>query len=237
MFYRNPDCRSTVEAKKCWTCKGNGVTLGAFHFPCVYYRSDPYREPFGDSFGAERVGFSVFRYQWAVMPLLDRRIQHIWVHVVQIGGVLTVFLRSKSINILVRYGCFGLALLWYMGSAGAVTQGTESETKKANCKNYEIVSLGQQQRNLKLKCGYFGAMWQSNAGSHYKWCYASPLESSKNVLADEQIKLRKEMLASCAKKESVKTICKRYARAVVTAIKQNRKRRMFFVVVLHGAHG
>ncbi|MBU51880.1 MAG: hypothetical protein CL920_24585 [Deltaproteobacteria bacterium] len=136
-----------------------------------------------------------------------------------------MFLRSKSINILVRYGCFGLALLWYMGSAGAVTQGTESETKKANCKNYEIVSLGQQQRNLKLKCGYFGAMWHSNAGSHYKWCYASPLESSKNVLADEQIKLRKEMLASCAKKESVKTICKRYARAVVTAIKQNRKRR------------
>jgi hypothetical protein len=40
----------------------------------------------------------------------------------------------------------------------------------ANCDWYVKTALEQQQRNLKLKCGFTGAEWSVDKGAHATWC-------------------------------------------------------------------
>jgi hypothetical protein len=40
----------------------------------------------------------------------------------------------------------------------------------ANCDWYVKTALEQQQRNLKLKCGFAGAEWSIDKGAHAAWC-------------------------------------------------------------------
>jgi hypothetical protein len=40
----------------------------------------------------------------------------------------------------------------------------------ANCDWYVKTALEQQQRNLKLKCGFSGAEWSVNKDAHATWC-------------------------------------------------------------------
>ena len=40
----------------------------------------------------------------------------------------------------------------------------------ANCDWYVKTALEQQQRNLKLKCGFSGAEWSVDKSAHSTWC-------------------------------------------------------------------
>jgi len=40
----------------------------------------------------------------------------------------------------------------------------------ANCDWYVKTALEQQQRNLKLKCGFSGAEWSVDKAAHGTWC-------------------------------------------------------------------
>jgi hypothetical protein len=40
----------------------------------------------------------------------------------------------------------------------------------ANCDWYVKTSLEQQQRNLKLKCGFSGTEWSADKAAHERWC-------------------------------------------------------------------
>jgi hypothetical protein len=40
----------------------------------------------------------------------------------------------------------------------------------ANCDWYVKTALEQQQRNLKMKCGFAGAEWSVDKGAHAAWC-------------------------------------------------------------------
>ena len=40
----------------------------------------------------------------------------------------------------------------------------------ANCNWYVKTALEQQQRNLKMKCGFAGPEWSADKGAHAAWC-------------------------------------------------------------------
>ena len=40
----------------------------------------------------------------------------------------------------------------------------------ANCDWYVKTALEQQQRNLKLKCGFSGSEWSADKSAHASWC-------------------------------------------------------------------
>lgn len=40
----------------------------------------------------------------------------------------------------------------------------------ANCDWYVKTALEQQQRNLKMKCGFTGAEWSIDKAAHDAWC-------------------------------------------------------------------
>jgi hypothetical protein len=65
----------------------------------------------------------------------------------------------------------------------------------ANCDWYVKTALEQQQRNLKLKCGFAGAEWSGDKGAHAAWC-ASVGPDVSNASAQK----REAALTQCAAK-------------------------------------
>jgi len=65
----------------------------------------------------------------------------------------------------------------------------------ANCDWYVKTSLEQQQRNLKLKCGFAGAEWSVDKSAHTAWC-ASVSPDTSRAAAQK----REAELATCAAK-------------------------------------
>jgi hypothetical protein len=59
-------------------------------------------------------------------------------------------------------------LLPVLATFGALALG--ANTASANCDWYVKTALEQQQRNLKLKCGFAGAEWSVDKGAHATWC-------------------------------------------------------------------
>ncbi len=49
----------------------------------------------------------------------------------------------------------------------------------ANCDWYVKTALEQQQRNLKLKCGFSGPEWSVDKGAHAAWCASVGPDVSK----------------------------------------------------------
>jgi hypothetical protein len=57
--------------------------------------------------------------------------------------------------------------------SGAVALGALAllpATASANCDWYVKTALEQQQRNLKMKCGFTGAEWSIDKAAHNAWC-------------------------------------------------------------------
>lgn len=65
----------------------------------------------------------------------------------------------------------------------------------ANCDWYVKTSLEQQQRNLKLKCGFSGAEWSADKGAHATWCASVSPDTSRSTAQK-----REGDLAKCSAK-------------------------------------
>jgi len=81
----------------------------------------------------------------------------------------------------------GLALLGAIAGA--------SSPASANCDWYVKTSLEQQQRNLKLKCGFSGPEWSVDKGAHAAWCATVSPDTSR-----ASAQKREADLAKCAAK-------------------------------------
>jgi len=60
------------------------------------------------------------------------------------------------------------AALPVLACAGALA--LQPAAAQANCDWYVKTSLEQQQRNLKLKCGFTGKQWSTDKATHQSWC-------------------------------------------------------------------
>jgi hypothetical protein len=76
---------------------------------------------------------------------------------------------------------------------GAVT--LSAAPALANCDWYVKTALEQQQRNLKLKCGFSGAEWSVDKSAHAAWCASVGPDTSK-----ASAQKREAELATCAAK-------------------------------------
>ncbi len=65
----------------------------------------------------------------------------------------------------------------------------------ANCDWYVKTSLEQEQRNLKLKCGFSGAEWSADKAVHAAWCASVSPDTSKSTAQK-----READLAQCSAK-------------------------------------
>ncbi|HWK37955.1 MAG TPA: hypothetical protein VNR88_03485 [Hyphomicrobium sp.] len=65
----------------------------------------------------------------------------------------------------------------------------------ASCDWYVKTSLEQQQRNLKLKCGFGGAEWSADKAAHTAWCASVSPDTSRSTAQK-----READLAACAAK-------------------------------------
>jgi len=65
----------------------------------------------------------------------------------------------------------------------------------ASCDWYVKTSLEQQQRNLKLKCGFAGAEWSVDKAAHSAWCASVSPDTSRTAAQK-----REAELATCAAK-------------------------------------
>jgi hypothetical protein len=81
---------------------------------------------------------------------------------------------------------------------GLVTLGAlalSATAASANCDWYVKTALEQQQRNLKLKCGFAGAEWSGDKGAHAAWCASVGPDVSK-----ASAQRREAALTQCAAK-------------------------------------
>jgi len=61
----------------------------------------------------------------------------------------------------------------------------------ASCDWYVKTALEQQQRNLKLKCGFSGAEWSLDKASHTTWCSSVSPETSRTTAQKREADLTK----------------------------------------------
>jgi hypothetical protein len=61
----------------------------------------------------------------------------------------------------------------------------------ANCDWYVKTALEQQQRNVKLKCGFSGAEWSIDKGAHAAWCASVGPDTSRATAQKREADLAK----------------------------------------------
>ncbi|WP_072372398.1 hypothetical protein [Hyphomicrobium sp. NDB2Meth4] len=61
----------------------------------------------------------------------------------------------------------------------------------ANCDWYVRTALEQQQRNLKLKCGFSGPEWTIDKGAHAAWCASVSPDASRASAQKREAELGK----------------------------------------------
>lgn len=60
----------------------------------------------------------------------------------------------------------------------------------ANCDWYVKTALEQQQRNLKLKCGFSGAEWSVDKAAHATWCASVGPDVSRTTAQKREAALK-----------------------------------------------
>lgn len=79
-----------------------------------------------------------------------------------------------------------LTLLALVGAVAAT-----SLPAAANCDWYVKTALEQQQRNLKLKCGFSGPEWSIDKGAHAAWCTSVSPDASRASAQKREAELGK----------------------------------------------
>ncbi|MFA5898400.1 MAG: hypothetical protein WC829_04725 [Hyphomicrobium sp.] len=87
---------------------------------------------------------------------------------------MTTAWRRAALPVLALLGTVGLSL-----------------PASANCDWYVKTALEQQQRNLKLKCGFGGADWSVDKGAHAAWCASVSPDTSRAAAQKREADLAK----------------------------------------------
>lgn len=80
-------------------------------------------------------------------------------------------------------------LLILAALVGAAT--VTSQPAAANCDWYVKTALEQQQRNLKLKCGFSGQEWSVDKSAHVAWCASVSPDTSRASAQKREAELGK----------------------------------------------
>ena len=85
--------------------------------------------------------------------------------------------------------------LLMMGFTAMVTlpaTSASAQPKGVFCRNYADVSVAQQVRNQRLRCGYVGPRWTRFWQGHYNFCWAAPRGTSRN-----EMRVRRRRIVAC----------------------------------------
>jgi hypothetical protein len=100
------------------------------------------------------------------------------------------------------------------------------EHKAVQCRDYAILSSGQQASNLSGGCGFTGVRWQDNFDQHMKWCMGAP----DWTVVNSEMNIRFAMLGVCSKQEPF-VRCDAYARKATQQGEEARLRNCGFTGV------
>lgn len=67
-----------------------------------------------------------------------------------------------------------------------------AQPKSVFCRNYADVSVVQQARNRRLRCGYVGPRWTTFWQGHYNFCLAVPRGTARN-----EMRVRRRRIVQC----------------------------------------
>ena len=85
--------------------------------------------------------------------------------------------------------------LLMMGFTAMVTipgSSASAQPKAVFCRNYADVSVVQQVRNQRLRCGYIGPRWTRFWQGHYTFCMGVPRGTSRN-----EMRVRRQRIVAC----------------------------------------
>jgi hypothetical protein len=97
-----------------------------------------------------------------------------WVH--GCGGRFAIMLRlasmafAKAKNVRMKTMTTVRLRAAFSGLVALGTLALLPTAASANCDWYVKTALEQQQRNVKMRCGYSGAEWSVDKGAHATWC-------------------------------------------------------------------
>lgn len=80
-----------------------------------------------------------------------------------------------------------LAVTVAVAGGAAYAQG-----RRAECSDYASEAVDQQERNMRLRCGFDDARWNDERDAHFAWCLVTPRG------AREESAIRHRMLEECA---------------------------------------
>lgn len=99
---------------------------------------------------------------------------------------------------------------------------SEEDARGATCERYARMAVAQNEENLRRRCGYTGARWQSDFRGHYEWCMAG----SNHRLAERENAARDRELRRCGEPMGDNVaFCRSYAERAVAQNQENLKRR------------
>jgi hypothetical protein len=90
------------------------------------------------------------------------------------------------------------------------------------CRRYADEAVSQNAENVKRKCGFTGAAWQSDFQAHYGWCSTG---DNWRSAAPREDKNRQSQLAAC---DRSREYCRKYADEAVSQNAENIKRKCGF---------
>lgn len=112
-----------------------------------------------------------------------------------------------------RSRALGLAALLAVPLAFSADIPAEAETR---CEDYANLAVNYAQRQLKEKCGFSGARWDTNKKRHLDWCYSLKGNFER---AGTENEARAKGLASCLKPHT--SFCRDYTERAVAAAREN----------------
>lgn len=108
----------------------------------------------------------------------------------------------------------------FLLSVLALSMAPASQALADRCGHYANRAMQQLSENQRNRCGFSGARWGGNKGTHYNWCKSVPENQSRRE-SDE----RNRMLNQCKQKKSQNDgRCQSYANRAVSQQRQNRSR-------------
>lgn len=91
---------------------------------------------------------------------------------------------------------FLASILFLVATLTVLATGQANANSHLNCDAYAQAAVDQHVKNVKLKCGFGGAAWQSNYNAHKNWCNDPSRTISQISIEDTN---RKKALEQCGK--------------------------------------
>lgn len=85
-----------------------------------------------------------------------------------------------------------LLLMGFTMMATLPATSASAQPKSVFCRNYADVSVAQQIRNQRLRCGYVGPRWTRFWQGHYNFCLAVSRNTARN-----EMRVRRARIVKC----------------------------------------